>query len=147
MNQKYNKKLQPNAQTLRRNMTPEERHLWYDFLRDYPAHFRRQRVIESFVADFYCSAALLVIEIDGGQHFTEQGLAYDRERSAIFASYGIEVLRFTNNDVDTRFEAVCTMIMHVTEARISELFAERPPQSVERPPQSAEADSSPQGGA
>lgn len=107
------------ARELRREMTPQERHLWYDFLRDYPVRFRRQRVIESFVADFYCSLALLVIEIDGSQHFTPQGQAYDLERSAIFETYGIYVLRFSNHEVDTQFEAVCRMITHVTESRIA----------------------------
>ena len=106
------------ARELRKDMTPQERHLWYDFLRDYPIRFRRQRVIESFVADFYCSRALLVIEIDGSQHFTPQGQAYDLERSAIFETYGIYVLRFSNREIDTQFEAVCNQIRHVTEERI-----------------------------
>ena len=98
------------ARELRREMTPQERHLWYDFLKDYPAKIYKQRVIESFIADFYCASALLVIEINGSQHFTPQGLAYDQDRSAIFQTYDIQVLRFTNHEVDTQFAAVCDMI-------------------------------------
>lgn len=105
------------ARELRRNMTPQERHLWYDFLKDYPVKIYKQRVIESFVADFYCASALLVIEVDGSQHFTPQGLAYDQERSAIFQTYGIQVLRFTNHELDTQFEAVCSMIHHAISVR------------------------------
>ncbi|MBR3763735.1 MAG: endonuclease domain-containing protein [Clostridia bacterium] len=108
----------PRARALRKNMTPQERHLWYDFLRDYPVKIYKQRPIESFIADFYCSSALLVIEIDGSQHFTEQGLAYDRERSAIFQSYGIQVIRFTNHEVDTQFNSVCSQIMRTIKERI-----------------------------
>lgn len=95
--------------------------MWYDFLSKYPVRFRRQRVIESFIADFYCSDALLVIELDGSQHYTEQGMAYDRERSAIFESYGIQVLRFSNQEIDRDFEAVCHRIMNVTEQRLQQL--------------------------
>ena len=129
-----NPQMTPRARKLRREMTPQERHLWYDFLRDYSVRFRRQRVIESFVADFYCSDALLVIEIDGSQHFTAQGQAYDLERSAIFATYGIHVIRFSNHEIDTQFEAVCQQIMYVTEARIraiSQQTGKRPPQSAD----------------
>lgn len=116
-----NPAMTPRARELRREMTPQERYLWFDFLRDYPVRFRRQRVIESFVADFYCSRALLVIEIDGSQHFTPQGQAYDLERSAIFETYGIQVLRFSNYEVDTQFEAVCNLIRHVTEDRMQKI--------------------------
>ena len=105
------------ARELRKNMTPQERHLWYDFLRDYPVKIYKQRIIESFIADFYCASALLVIEIDGSQHFTGQGLAYDQERSAIFQTYGIKVIRFTNHEVDTQFDAVCDQIIRTIESR------------------------------
>lgn len=116
-----NPAMTPRARELRKEMTPQERHLWYDFLSRYPVRFRRQRVIESFVADFYCSDALLVIELDGSRHYTEQGLAYDRERSAIFESYGILVLRFSNQEIDRNFEEVCHRIMNVTEQRLQQL--------------------------
>lgn len=71
------------ARELRRKMTPQEKKLWYDFLRKYPVKFYKQRIIESFIVDFYCADARLVIELDGSQHYTEQGKAYDEERSAI----------------------------------------------------------------
>lgn len=77
----------PQARALRRNMTPQEAKLWYQFLRNYPVKIYKQRIIESFIVDFYCSKAQLVIEVDGAQHFSEQGQTYDRERSAILAQY------------------------------------------------------------
>ena len=116
-----NPAMTPRARELRKKMTPQERHVWYDFLSKYPVRFRRQRAIESFIADFYSSDALLVIELDGSQHDTEQGMAYDRERSAIFESYGIQVLRFSNQEIDRDFEAVCHRIMNVTEQRLQQL--------------------------
>ena len=136
-----NSQMTPRARELRNDMTPQERHLWYDFLSPHPVRFRRQRVIESFIADFYCSSALLVIELDGSQHFTPQGLAYDRERSAIFERYGIQVLRFTNHEVDTQFEAVCNQIDHVVKKRREALA------QWGDPPQSPDGASSPHGGA
>ena len=98
------------AKELRRRMTPQERHLWYDFLKTYPVKIYRQRIINNFIADFYCHQARLVIELDGSQHYTEDGLAYDAERTAILEKYGIEVLRFSNRDVDDNFQGVCLMI-------------------------------------
>ena len=83
----------PRARELRREMTPQERKLWYQFLRRYPVKIYKQRIIESFIADFYCSRAQLVIELDGAQHTTEQGLLYDRERSSIFSQYGLAAER------------------------------------------------------
>ena len=64
-----NPKLKGRAQRLRKNMTPQERHLWYDFLSTYPVRFRRQRTVGPYIVDFYCAAASLVVEIDGSQHF------------------------------------------------------------------------------
>ena len=75
-----NNKMLGTARTLRRNLTPQEHKLWYVFLRDYPVKIYKQRIIESFVVDFYCAQARLVIELDGSQHYTEQGRAYDAER-------------------------------------------------------------------
>ena len=112
-----NHKPLPRAKELRREMTPQERHLWYDFLRDYPVKVYKQRIIDSFIADFYCSSAKLVIEIDGAQHFSEEGLHRDRVRTEIIERYGVQVLRFTNREVDLQFEAVCNLIMHTTETR------------------------------
>lgn len=98
------------ARKLRREMTPQERKLWYLFLKDYPVKIYRQRIIESFIVDFYCSSAKLVIELDGQQHFTTQGKQYDAERSQILNSHGLRVIRFTNHDVDTKFSQVCHVI-------------------------------------
>ena len=106
----YDRRLNKRAQELRHNMTPQERKLWYEFLRSYPIKFYKQRIIEYFIADFYCSRAKLVIELDGSQHYTEQGKCYDAERSAILEGHHLKVLRFSNHDLDTNFEGVCAVI-------------------------------------
>ncbi|MBQ2743860.1 MAG: endonuclease domain-containing protein [Oscillospiraceae bacterium] len=106
----YKKNLIPLAKVLRKNMTKQEQHLWYDFLRKSPLRFQRQKVIDGYIADFYCHSAKLVIEIDGSQHYTDKALEYDEERTSVINSYGIEVLRFTNRDIDTRFKDVCMTI-------------------------------------
>ena len=106
----YNKKLVSNARALRNNMTDEENHLWYDFLRTYPVRFQRQKTIGGFIVDFYCHYAKLVIELDGSQHYTDDGKAYDAERTSILEKYGLSIMRFSNNDIDNKFQAVCNMI-------------------------------------
>ena len=106
------------ARRLRRDMTPEEKRLWYTFLRKYPVKFYKQRIIESFVVDFYCADARLVLELDGSQHYTEQGMAYDGERSAILHGYGLKVLRFSNREVNQHFDAVCECIDREVQARL-----------------------------
>ena len=113
-----NYKMLGTARALRRTSTAQERKLWYLFLRDYPVKIYKQRIIESFVVDFYCAQARLVIELDGSQHYTEQGKAYDAERSAVLAQYGLLVLRFANNDVDNHFNAVCTQIDNIIQSRL-----------------------------
>ena len=99
-----------NARRLRKEMTPHERKLWYLFLRNYPIKIYKQRIIGKFIVDFYCAAAKLVIELDGSQHYETQGLAYDAERSQFLTSLGLEVLRFSNRDVDRDFRGVCEQI-------------------------------------
>lgn len=106
----YNKKLIPRAKQLRKDMTKQERHLWYDFLSKYPVRFQRQKTISGFIVDFYCHSAKLVIELDGSQHYSEEGLAYDEERTKILNTYNLEVIRFSNRDVDTNFNGVCKTI-------------------------------------
>ena len=106
----YRGELIPRAKELRKNATRQENHLWYDFLRTYPVRFQRQKTIGSFIADFYCHSAKIVIELDGSQHYTEQGMRYDTERSAVLEKYGIKVIRFSNRDVDQNFSAVCERI-------------------------------------
>ena len=112
-----NGQMLPRARELRRNMTPQEKKLWYQFLRKYPVKIYKQRIIESFIVDFYCAPAKLVIELDGSQHYTEQGEAYDAERSACLARYELEVIRFTNSEIDTEFDAVCRKIHTVIQER------------------------------
>ena len=102
-----NPKLKGRAQRLRKNMTPQERHLWYDFLSTYPVHFRRQRTIGPYIVDFYCAAASLVVEIDGSQHFEPEDLEYDRQRTEYLQQRGLEVARYDNSQVNTEFPAVC----------------------------------------
>ena len=98
------------ARELRKNMTREERHLWYDFLRSYPARFMRQRPAGGYIMDFYCAEARLAVELDGSQHFEPEGAAYDARRTKALNELGITVLRIPNNDVNYRFEGVCELI-------------------------------------
>ena len=107
MNQNHNKKLTSNAQTLRKNMTMEERHLWYDFLKTLPVTVHRQKVIGKYIVDFYIAEAKLVIELDGSQHFGKQGQQTDAERDAYLQSLGLTVLRYGNSDVNRNFDGVC----------------------------------------
>ena len=105
-----NNSLLENAKSLRKNMTRQEKHLWYDFLSHYPIKIYKQRIIDNYIADFYCHQARLVIELDGSQHYTPDGKSYDQERTAVLNEYGLLVLRFTNIDVDNHFEGVCYLI-------------------------------------
>ena len=112
----HNSKLKSRAQDLRKNMTKEERRLWYEYLCKYPHRFRRQVTCGRFILDFYCAAVKLAIELDGSQHYTPQGQDYDSERTAFLESQGILVLRFSNTDVLTNLRGVCQMIdMTVSE--------------------------------
>ena len=111
-------KLLTTARALRRNMTRQEKHLWYDFLRQYPVKVNRQRIIDRYIADFYCHQARLVIELDGSQHYTEEGILHDEERTKILNTYGISVLRFSNRDVDDNFRGVCEYIDKIIKERL-----------------------------
>ena len=106
----YKGKLIPRAKELRKNATRQANHLWYDFLRTYPVRFQRQKTIGGFIVDFYCHYAKLVIELDGSQHYTDDGKAYDAERTSILEKYGLSIMRVSNNDIDNKFQAVCKMI-------------------------------------
>ncbi len=114
----YNGKLIPRAKRLRKDATPQEKRLWYEFLCKYPVRFQRQKVINAFIADFYCHEAKLIIELDGSQHYTEQGAAYDEERTAILEQYGLSVLRFSNRDIDVNFREVCIQIDDTVRRRL-----------------------------
>ena len=118
---KHNPLLTPNAQELRKNMTKQEKHLWYDFLRHFPVKILRQKVIGSYIADFYCAKANLVIEIDGSQHFTEDGKQYDIIREEFMRNFGIITIRYTNNEIDRQFDAVCRDIETHIKNRVENL--------------------------
>ena len=113
----YNGKMKAKAQELRREMTVQEKRLWYGHLRQHQAQFRRQKQFGRYIVDFYCSSAKLVIELDGAQHGTEEGRIHDRNRTAYLESLGFAVLRFSNHEVDDQFEAVCARIDQCVEAR------------------------------
>jgi len=113
----YHATLKPCAQKLRCEATKQENHLWYDFLRNHPLRFRRQKQFARYIVDFYCSSAKLVIEIDGPQHYTEDGLLHDESRTAYLESLGLHVLRFTNQDIDHHFESVCQQINAILSSR------------------------------
>ena len=117
---KLDRKILQNSQQLRTNMTKEERHLWYDFLKSYPVQFKRQFPIGNYIVDFYCHKAKLVIELDGSQHFTPEGHTYDEARTAAIEIVGVEVLRFTNRDIDSEFRAVCTQIDTAVHERLNQ---------------------------
>lgn len=91
-------------------MTKQERHLWYDFLRTFEIQFYRQKVIENLIVDFYCARAKVVVELDGGQHYEDEGLSADQKRDAKLKALGYEVVRFTNYEVDHNFFEVCEAI-------------------------------------
>ena len=111
MNNTANPPLKPYAQKLRRDMTKEERHLWYDYLKTLPVTVKRQIVIGPYIVDFYIASAKVVIELDGSQHYQEEGVATDKERDQFLCEQGIKVLRFSNYDVNQHFEGVCREIM------------------------------------
>ena len=119
-----NNKMLPRAKELRHEMTKQEKHLWYDFLQHYPVKIYKQRIIDSFIADFYCASARLVIEADGPQHYSEQGLAYDEQRSAIMLKYQIKVIRFSNEEIDNHFDNVTATIMKEISERMEEVQKE-----------------------
>ncbi len=116
MNMFHNDKLSSNAKKLRKEMTPEERHIWYDFLKLLPYTVHRQKVIGRYIVDFYVACAKIVIEIDGTQHYEEQGKQKDLVRDAYLKSKKLIVLRYSNRDIKTRFKEVCQDILnHIEE--------------------------------
>ena len=110
MSKPYNRTIIPRAKELRKNMTAQEKHLWYDYLSKLTVRFQRQKVIGSYIVDFYCHAHALVIEVDGSQHYTETGLAHDNERTAYLKCLNLTVIRVTNLEIDKQFAAVCQTI-------------------------------------
>ena len=120
MQSKHNKQLVPVAQRLRREMTREERRLWYEFLRSYPIRFSRQKVLGKFIVDFYCAKAKLVIELDGSQHYDSQGEKQDAQRTAFLEGYDLRVLRIPNNEVNRNFQGVCEFIDAAVKSSLSQ---------------------------
>ena len=127
----YRKQNIPLAKQLRKNMTPWERKLWYDFLRTYSPRFQRQKSIDRYIVDFYCASACLVVELDGGGHYCQEQEGKDEERTESLQKLGLSVLRFSNLDIDTNFSGVCMAIDEAVRRTT---------------PQSAKADSSPDKG-
>ena len=121
MQRKHNKDIVPTAKMLRKNMTKEEKHLWYDFLRTYPVRFSRQKVLGRYIADFYCAKAKLVIELDGSGHYTDQGKQHDEERTVFLEEYGLTVIRIPNTEIYKNFRGVCEHIDCLVEQSLSQL--------------------------
>ena len=117
---KHNKKIVPLARALRNNMTKEEKRLWYDFLRTYPVKFSRQKVLGKYIADFYCAKAKIVIELDGSEHFTDNGEKYDMERTAFLEQYELKVIRIPNNEIHKNFAYVCEYIDSIVKQSLSQ---------------------------
>ena len=116
----HDQRLKPLARRLRKNMTAEERHLWFQFLQHYPIRFLRQKPIQGYIVDFYCAKARLVVEIDGSQHFDPAHKAYDAERTRRLMACGMKVLRFTNREIWTNFSGVQVVIDQEVRKRVRE---------------------------
>ena len=110
MIRKHNKEIVPFAKSLRKNMTKEERKLWYDFLKEYPVKFSRQKVLGRYIVDFYSAQAKLVIELDGSGHYSEEGELYDKQRTEFLSGYGLTVVRISNLEITKNFQGVCEYI-------------------------------------
>ncbi len=126
MERKHNASLTDRARFLRKNMTKEERRLWYGFLRNYPIRFLRQKVIDNYIVDFYCHNARLIIELDGSQHYDVKGMVYDANRTDHLQSRGLLVVRIPNNEVNQNLHGVCDYIDHIVKSRID--YSESPSQ-------------------
>ena len=121
MQSKHNRQLVPFAKQLRKEMTKEERHLWYDFLRTYPVRFNRQKVLGKYIADFYSAEAKLVVELDGSQHYEDEHSIQDQERTAFLEGYGLRVIRIPNNEVNMNVYGVCEYIDTAVKQSLSQL--------------------------
>ena len=120
----YKKENIPLARKLRKNMTPWERKLWYNFLRYYPVRFQRQKAIGNYITDFYCAKARLVIELDGGGHYTTDQVEKDTIRTKALESMNLTVLRICNLDIDRNFSGVCEYIDLTVKISPSVSFAD-----------------------
>ena len=103
-----NAHLTKNSQKLRKEMTKEEKHLWYDFLNTLPVKFRRQKSVGNYIVDFYCYQAQIIIELDGSQHYdNDEQIKKDTKRDEYLKSLGFTILRYSNHDIHTNFRGVC----------------------------------------
>jgi very-short-patch-repair endonuclease len=110
---KHNKQIVGTARMLRKNMTKEEKHLWYDYLRLHPARFSRQKILGKYIVDFYSAKPKLVIELDGSQHFTEEAIRYDNERTEFLKNYDLKVIRIPNWEINQNFDGVCEYLNEI----------------------------------
>ena len=117
----YNKKLVSTAKTLRKNMTPEEKHLWYDLLKRLPFNVRRQHNIENYIVDFYIAEKKTVIEVDGRQHLVQEHKKADKQRDLDLNSWNITVLRYSNDSIRNEFNSVSEDILKKLDLTISDL--------------------------
>ena len=111
MYKEYNKNLVSNSQVLRKNMTPEERHLWYDFLKRLPLTVYRQKIIDNYIVDFFIASKNCIIEVDGRQHLTDEHRKADFIRDHELNDRGFKVLRYSNRDINGNFQNVCLDIL------------------------------------
>ena len=118
MKYNHNKALVNVGRMLRKNMTKEERHLWYDFLKGHSVRFIRQKIIGNYIVDFYCAKASLVIELDGSQHYEEMVANKDAERTKYLESQGLKVIRIPNDEINRNFRGVCDFIDAAVEKAI-----------------------------
>jgi very-short-patch-repair endonuclease len=110
MERKHNATLTHLARNLRKNMTKEEKHLWYDFLKDYPVRFLKQKVIDNYIVDFYCHDARLIVELDGSQHYEESAIIKDNVRTEKIENRNLTVVRIPNICINKNFKDVCFYI-------------------------------------
>ena len=121
MNDMRNQKLTPVSKILRKNMTKEEKHLWYDFLRTYPIRFSRQKVLGKYIADFYSAEAKMVIELDGSQHYEKENRIYDEKRTEFLKEYDLKVIRIPNCEINNNFEGICRYLDKKIKQSLSQL--------------------------
>ncbi len=120
MERKHNPKLTNYAKSLRKNMTKEEKKLWYQCLRNFPVRFLRQKAIDNYIVDFYCHKARLIVELDGSQHYKRVGLIKDQIRTERLESRNLTVIRIPNNLVNSRFKDVCFYIEETVKRLMNE---------------------------
>ena len=121
MDRKHNVLLTNNAKELRKSMTKEEKHLWYDFLRKHNVRFLRQKVLGKYIADFYSAEAKLIIELDGSQHYESENIVKDKERTEYLEQYGLRIIRIPNNEINNNFDNVCEYLEKIIQQSLSQL--------------------------